>query len=134
MTLTPDSFECRTTTTSGCISRPGPLPDTPDPREPGRVRPEAGFDTLVKLVRTGIDLCTRARAAAARERRETRKQKRRPDPVPAVGRANDQGKEADTEHLALPERLEQAVALMKTAQAHLSAGKPEMQGIPYPQP
>ena len=47
--------------------------------------PEAGFDTLVTLVRTGIDLCTRARAAAARERRETRKRARRLDPVPAGG-------------------------------------------------
>ena len=84
--------------------------------------PEAGFDTLVKLVRTGIDLCTRARAAAARERRETRKQKRRADPVPAGGRANEQGKDED-ERLALPERLEEAVALMKTAHAHLSAGE-----------
>ena len=85
--------------------------------------PEAGFDTLVKLVRTGIDLCTRARAAAARERRETRKQKRRADPVPAGGRADDRGKEDEDEHLALPERLEEAVALMKTAHAHLSAGE-----------
>ena len=85
--------------------------------------PEAGFDTLVKLVRTGIDLCTRARAAAARERRETRKRERRSDPGPAGGRASDQGKNAESEHPALPERLEQAAALMKSAQAHLSAGK-----------
>lgn len=85
--------------------------------------PEAGFDALVKLIRTGIDLCTRARAAAARERRESRKQKRRADPVPAGGRANDHGEEAETEHLALPEQLEQAVSLMKSARAHLSAGE-----------
>ena len=85
--------------------------------------PEAGLDALVKLVRTGIDLCTRARAAAARERRATRKQARRSDPVPPGERANGQGKEAESEHLALPERLEQAAALMKTAQEHLSAGE-----------
>ena len=38
--------------------------------------PEAGFDTLVKLVRTGVDLCTRVRAAAGYTRRQTRKKER----------------------------------------------------------
>ena len=39
--------------------------------------PEGGFDTLVQLVRAGIDLCTRTRAAALFEQREQRKKYRR---------------------------------------------------------
>ncbi len=38
--------------------------------------PEAGFDVLVSLVRTGVDLCTRVRASAAYLRRQERKQQR----------------------------------------------------------
>ena len=41
--------------------------------------PEAGFDHLVRLVRTGVDLCTRVRAAAGYVRRQERKQKRGAD-------------------------------------------------------
>lgn len=38
--------------------------------------PEAAFDTLVSLVRTGLDLCTRARAASNRKARERRREGR----------------------------------------------------------
>ena len=39
--------------------------------------PEAAFDTLVKLVRTGVDLCTRVRAASNLKDRQRRKERRR---------------------------------------------------------
>lgn len=39
--------------------------------------PEAGYDTLVKLVRTGIDLCTRVRASSGWERRQERRARRK---------------------------------------------------------
>ena len=39
--------------------------------------PEAAFDTLVSLVRTGVDLCTRVRAASNRKLRLRRRQERR---------------------------------------------------------
>ena len=39
--------------------------------------PEAGYDTLVTIIRTGIDLCTRVRAASGWERRQKRRAGRR---------------------------------------------------------
>ena len=42
--------------------------------------PEAAFDTLVRLVRTGVDLCTRVRAAANLKERLRRREERRKDP------------------------------------------------------
>ena len=39
--------------------------------------PEAAFDTLVRLVRTGVDLCTRVRAAANLKERLRRREERR---------------------------------------------------------
>ena len=71
--------------------------------------PEAGFDTLVRLVRTGIDLCTRARAAAAYARRQQRKEDRR-------------GKSRTVRGVALPDRLRGAVQLMKRARERLNEG------------
>ena len=84
--------------------------------------PEAGFDTLVRLVRTGIDLCTRARAAAGRERRQRRREERRSET--SQTRITDQNSKPEEypEHLILPERLDEAVQLMKGARAQLSAG------------
>ena len=88
--------------------------------------PEAGFDTLVDLVRTGIDLCTRARAAAAYERRQQRREDRRQESkaiMDQTGRveADDTTDEA-TETLALPNRLQEAVQLMKKARERLNEG------------
>ena len=83
--------------------------------------PEASFDTLVSLVRTGIDLCTRTRAAAAYPRRVERKEARRRESK--VGefqkeRAQDNG----VEELALPDRLRGAVQLMKKARESFNEG------------
>ena len=72
--------------------------------------PEAGFDTLVQLVRTGIDLCTRVRASAAYERRQRRREDRR-----RKSRTID-------ETLALPNRLQETVRLMKQAREYLNEG------------
>ncbi len=82
--------------------------------------PEAGFDTLVTLVRTGIDICTRVRAAAGFPRRQERKQRR----------AADSGtKEASTETVApgtdtrgLRGNIGAAADLVHKARALVSAG------------
>ena len=88
--------------------------------------PEAGFDTLVKLVRTGIDFCTRARAAAAHARRQQRKEDRRREPKAALGHKGGVETGGATDEavgdLAVPNRLRGAVQLMKEARVHLSQG------------
>ena len=71
--------------------------------------PEVGFDTLVRLVRTGIDLCTRARAAAGYPRRQQRK-------------ADRSGKSRTVGVAALPDRLRGAVQLMKRARKSFNEG------------
>ena len=85
--------------------------------------PEAGFDALVGLVRTGIDHCTRARAAAAHARRQKRKQDRRSETGRKGAAERDSEPSADPERLVLPEQLGEAVQLIKSARAHLSAGE-----------
>ena len=88
--------------------------------------PEAGFDILVQFVRTGIDLCTRTRAAAAHARRQQRKEDRRRESRPVKGQtgrvdavgATDEAVEA----LALPDRLRDAVQFMKKARERLTEG------------
>ena len=47
--------------------------------------PEVSYETLVSLVRIGIDLATRARAAATHSQREERREKRRQSAAAAVG-------------------------------------------------
>lgn len=88
--------------------------------------PEAGFDTLVKLVRTGIDLCTRVRAAAAYTRRQQRKEDRRRESRAVKGQTKiveDSGATDEiVEELALPNRLQDAVQLIKKAREHLNEG------------
>ena len=88
--------------------------------------PEAGFDAMVKLVRTGIDFCTRARAAAAHARRQRRKEDRRREPRAALGQTGEVEASGATdeaiEELAVPNRLRGAVKLIKKARVHLSAG------------
>ena len=82
--------------------------------------PEAGYDTLVQIVRTGIDLCTRVRAAAAYGRRQQRREVRRtsqqvePEASVATGET--------VEELPLPNRLQDAVQLMKKARERLNEG------------
>ena len=74
--------------------------------------PNAGFDTLVSLVRTGVDLCTRVRAAAGWERRQTRKKQRR------QRRASEM-----EEHLSLPDLMADAAASIEEARLLLGEGR-----------
>ena len=85
--------------------------------------PEAGFDTLVRLVRTGIDLCTRARAAAAYTRRQQRKEDRHGDSRAVRGYTErvDATDEA-VETPALPDRLQGAIQLVRKARERLNEG------------
>ena len=82
--------------------------------------PEAGYDTLVQIVRTGIDLCTRVRAAAAygrrQQRREVRRTSQQVDPEASVATGET------VEELPLPNRLQDAVQLMKKARERLNEG------------
>ena len=61
--------------------------------------PEAGFDTLVNLVRTGVDLCTRVRAAAGYAQRQKRKEERR---VSVSERSETEEVEIEAEETAHP--------------------------------
>ena len=82
--------------------------------------PEGGYDTLVRIVRTGIDLCTRVRATASFERRQQRKVERR---TSRQGVTDPSGAtEEITEELALPNRLRDAVQLMNKARVRLNEG------------
>ncbi|MCY3682148.1 MAG: sensor histidine kinase [Gemmatimonadetes bacterium] len=88
--------------------------------------PEAGFDTLVQLVRTGIDLCTRARAAEAYERRQKRREDRRQESRAVMDQTD--GIEADDttddspETHELPNRLQDVTQLLKEARERLNEG------------
>ena len=88
--------------------------------------PEAGFDTLVRLVRTGLDLCTRARASATHARRQQRKEDRRKESAAVRGQKEgvEIGGDADeaAEELALPNLLRDSVQLMKEARVRLNEG------------
>ena len=91
--------------------------------------PEAGFDRLVRLVRMGIDLLTRQRAGASFERRKLRRAKRRKRSAEGMD-----SKEVDIERdetsssietTELPERINEAVNLIKQAGANLTGGAKE---------
>ena len=88
--------------------------------------PEAGFDTLVRLLRTGIDLCTRVRAAAGYARRQKRKEERRRGSKSVgvqTGKVDsDTAMNEAVEEIALPDRLRDATQLLQEAAARLSAG------------
>jgi len=80
---------------------------------------EMGYDNLVLLVRTGIDLCTRAHSAATRRRREERKRKRRE----SRGAAADKGEKSPDDKppvMSLREALADAAEAMNAARAHVT--------------
>ena len=91
--------------------------------------PEAGFDTLVRLLRTGIDLCTRVRAAAGYARRQQRKEERRRKSKSVgvqTGEVDSDGAMGEAvEELPLPDRLRDASQLMQEAADRLSEGDPD---------
>lgn len=84
--------------------------------------PEAGFDNLVRLVRTGVDICTRVRAAAEFPRRQERKQKRKP-PAASQG-LRGIGEAADLIHKARAflgaGDVQGAKKIVHRAEAHLA--------------
>ncbi|MCY3667841.1 MAG: sensor histidine kinase [Gemmatimonadetes bacterium] len=82
--------------------------------------PEAGYDTLVQIVRTGIDLCTRVRAAATYGRRQQRREARRTSQQVESEASVATGE--TVEELPLPNRLQDAVQLMKKARERLNEG------------
>ena len=88
--------------------------------------PDAGFDTLATLVRTGIDFSTRARAASAYPRRQQRREDRRRESRSTDNQTNGSKSSGALDELdempALPNRLKDAVQLMKKARVHLSEG------------
>ena len=75
--------------------------------------PEAGFDTLVRLVRTGIDLCTRVRAASNLKARQRRREER--------SKSGD--KKVAGEWRPLPDLIAQAGASVGEARLLVSQGK-----------
>lgn len=91
--------------------------------------PEAGFDTLVRLVRTGINLCTRVRAASNLKPRSQRRMKR------AAGRKEEPDKDSDEpsstdeddseHHKSLPELISEAVTSLGEVQQIVGQGKAE---------
>jgi signal transduction histidine kinase len=89
--------------------------------------PEAGFDQLVKLIRTGVDLCTRVRAAAAFARRQKRKEARSgrgrggTRDTPGAGRTRESGADEEGPQ-GLPARLQEAEELIQRARTLASEG------------
>lgn len=92
--------------------------------------PEAGYETLVQILRTGVHLCTRVRAAAAMARRQKWQDERwnrwvdidgliRPSSstISPVRRAE--------ENLSLSNRLAEVSKLINEARTHVSAGHVE---------
>ena len=73
--------------------------------------PEAAFDTLVRLVRTGVDLCTRVRAAANLKERLRRREDRR------MARSG-----AGEDRIPLPDLIATAETSISDAQQLVSQG------------
>ncbi len=85
--------------------------------------PEAGFDTLVRLVRTGVDLCTRVRASAGYAKRQERKQRRTSDTT-SLGDGATKGSSRDLS-TGMRSGLNQATELMHKARTLVGSGKVE---------
>ena len=81
--------------------------------------PEASYETLVQLVRMGIDYLTRERAAASFEDRQQRRKKRRASST----RIEDFDQESNTS--ALSERIREATVLIQRAGKQLTGDSNE---------
>ena len=96
--------------------------------------PEAAYDTLVRLVRTGADLCTRVRAASNLKLRLRRREERRRGREKAAGDGDEAAPAADEdrgERASLPDLIAAAGASMSEArllvgQGDLQAAQPKM--------
>ena len=87
--------------------------------------PEAAFDTMVTLVRTGVDLCTRVRAATNREARNKRReerQKARDSESTAETEKDVSALDSKEERRSLPELIGEAGTSIKEARLLVSQG------------
>ena len=87
--------------------------------------PEAAFDTLVTLVRTGVDLCTRVRAATnlpARQKRRKERQKVRDSEPAAETEENISALDSKEERRSLPELIGEAGTSIREARLLVSQG------------
>ena len=96
--------------------------------------PEASFDTLITLVRTGVDLCTRVRAAtnqpARQRRREERLKSRDAEPSVEVEK-NASAVDSQEERRSLPDLIAEAgtsisEARLLVSQGNADAAQPKM--------
>ena len=92
--------------------------------------PEASFYTLVRILRLGIDLLTRERAAAnlvSRKRRREERLKRRDRDAGLSGSRDTNGKTGESDKTAeLLQRIRKASDRMKEVEAHLSGDVKEV--------
>ena len=91
---------------------------------------DAGFHTLVDLVRTGVDLSTRVRAASnlevRRKRHEQRRRNREANPVDSGQGSDSDGVDvAIDERQSLPDIIAAAEASIKEARSLVSQGEAE---------
>lgn len=87
--------------------------------------PESGFDTLVSLVRTGVDLCTRVRAASnlkMRLRRREERRKRHETDLVRKGDMDPSTSDQGLERKSLPELIADAGASISKARLLVSQG------------
>ena len=91
--------------------------------------PEAGFDELVKIVRIGVDLCTRTRASCELERRTERKQSRfrgqKSAAAPKGNSKDESGTTSQIEPTTLVDQLTQVAEKIGDAQTQIIAGNME---------
>ena len=91
--------------------------------------PEESFEIMVRIVRTGVDFLTRVRAAASSEQRRQRRINRRPSSVGGTAPPRSRGlngtNNEDVEARALPERIREAVHLVREASTQLTGSAKE---------
>ena len=90
--------------------------------------PEASLDTLITLVRTGIDLCTRVRAATNLPARQWRRKKRldkRDAELAAEQEQDASALDSGEERKSLPELIGEAGTSIKEARLLVSHGEAE---------
>ena len=92
--------------------------------------PDIGFQTLVRLVRLGVDLLTRERAAASYEERVKRRVNRREGSTGGMmdrgARALDQAPRGSVDVGVLPERIQAAIHLVREATVQLTGNAKEI--------
>ena len=85
--------------------------------------PEAGFDTLVKLMRTGVELCTRVRAAARYAQRQQRREERRNDRVDGERGVGGEAHAEPDAGRTVPDLVEESVTRIQEARTLVGDGR-----------